>query len=251
MEKVSAGFEALGEFAPQFAHYNDDVLFGEVWAREAQLSPRDRSLITVTALMSSGILDSSLEFHLRKAKENGVTQTEIVEVLTQLGFYSGWPKAWAAFRMAKEIWKEETVSAAFVPMFGLGKTNDAYAQYFIGQSYLNPVVSQGIAIANVTFEPGCRNHWHIHQAEQGGGQILICTDGHGWYQQWGEPARALKPGDIVEIGAGVKHWHGAAKDSWFAHLAFEAPGTKTSTQWCEPVDDAQYNALPDSLENKD
>ena len=212
MEKVSAGFEALGEFAPQFAHYNDDVLFGEVWAREAQLSPRDRSLITVTALMSSGILDSSLDFHLRKAKENGVTQTEIVEVLTQLGFYSGWPKAWAAFRMAKEIWKEETVSAAFVPMFGLGKTNDAYAQYFIGQSYLNPVVSQGIAIANVTFEPGCRNHWHIHQAEQGGGQILICTDGRGWYQQWGEPARALKPGDIVEIGmapprtAGLPIW---------------------------------------------
>ena len=113
------------------------------------------------------------------------------------------------------------------------------------------MVSQGIAIANVTFEPGCRNHWHIHQAEQGGGQILICTDGRGWYQQWGEPARALKPGDIVEIGAGVKHWHGAAKDSWFAHLAFEAPGTKTSTQWYEPVDDAQYNALPDSLENKD
>lgn len=107
MPNVTAGRDALGEFAPQFAALNDDVLFGEVWAREEQLSPRERSLITVTALMTSGILDSSLEFHLQKAKENGITQTEIVEALTQLAFYSGWPKAWAAFRMAKEIWQSQ------------------------------------------------------------------------------------------------------------------------------------------------
>ena len=243
MEKVSAGFEALGEFAPQFAHYNDDVLFGEVWAREAQLSPRDRSLITVTALMSSGILDSSLEFHLRKAKENGVTQTEIVEVLTQLGFYSGWPKAWAAFRMAKEIWKEETVSAAFVPMFGLGKTNDAYAQYFIGQSYLNPVVSQGIAIANVTFEPGCRNHWHIHHSTKGGGQLLLCIAGEGWYQEEGKPAVSLQAGSVIMIPANVKHWHGAKRNSWFSHIAIEVPGENCHNEWCEPVSDEEYKTL--------
>lgn len=98
--------EALGKFAPKFAELNDDVLFGEVWSREDKLSPRDRSLITVTALMTSGILDSSLEFHMGRAKENGITKEEIAEVLTQLAFYSGWPKAWAAFKMAKEIWKD-------------------------------------------------------------------------------------------------------------------------------------------------
>lgn len=105
-KKVTAGRDALGRFAPQFAALNDDVLFGEVWSREEQLSPRERSLITVTALMTSGILDSSLSFHLSKAKENGVTKAEIAEVLTQLGFYSGWPKAWAAFRLAQEVWTD-------------------------------------------------------------------------------------------------------------------------------------------------
>jgi len=107
-KKVTAGQDALGDFAPQFAELNDDVLFGEVWSREEQLSPRDRSLITVTALMTSGIFDSSLAFHLNKAKQNGITKEEIAEVLTQLAFYSGWPKAWAAFRMAKEIWTEKS-----------------------------------------------------------------------------------------------------------------------------------------------
>ncbi len=107
MEKVTAGHDALGEFAPKFAELNDNVLFGEVWSREDKLSPRDRSLITVTALMASGILDSSLQYHMQKAKENGVTKEEMSEALTQLAFYAGWPKAWAAFRMAKEIYSEE------------------------------------------------------------------------------------------------------------------------------------------------
>lgn len=107
MEKQTAGHEALGSFAPQFAHLNDDVLFGEVWSREAQLSPRDRSLITVAALMSGGILDGSLRYHIQHAKENGVTQQEMTEALTQLAFYAGWPKAWAAFRMAKEVYAED------------------------------------------------------------------------------------------------------------------------------------------------
>ena len=118
--KVTAGKEALGDFAPQFAHLNDEVLFGEVWSREQELSPRDRSLITVTALMSSGILDSSFQYHLQKAKENGITQQEIAEVFTQLAFYSGWPKAWAAFRMAKEVWQKEE-GDAFQPLFPIGK----------------------------------------------------------------------------------------------------------------------------------
>lgn len=105
MEKVTAGHDALGEFAPEFARLNDDVLFGEVWSREEQLSPRDRSIVTIVALMSGGILDSSLKFHLEKAKENGITREEIAEIITHAAFYMGWPKAWAAFNMAKEIWK--------------------------------------------------------------------------------------------------------------------------------------------------
>lgn len=105
MEKVTAGHDALGEFAPEFARLNDDVLFGEVWSREEQLSPRDRSIVTIVALMSGGILDSSLRFHLEKVKENGITREEIAEIITHAAFYMGWPKAWAAFNMAKEIWK--------------------------------------------------------------------------------------------------------------------------------------------------
>lgn len=243
MKKITAGQDTLGEFAPQFAQLNDKVLFGEVWSRERQLAPRDRSLITVTALLTSGILDSSLEFHLRKAQENGITKTEIVEVLTQLGFYSGWPKAWAGFRLAQKIWKDEQSENQFRPMFGLGDLNEVYAPYFTGRSYLNPVTSGPIQINSITFEPGCRNHWHIHHAEAGGGQVLICTDGRGWYQEWGKPASQLKPGEVIEIPAGVKHWHGAAADNWFAHLAFEVPGVNTGTEWCEPVLDHQYAEL--------
>ena len=107
MEKITAGRDALGEFAPQFAHFNDDILFGEVWSREERLSPRDRSLITVAALLGSGILDSSLQHHIERAKANGVTRDEMAEALTQLAFYAGWPKAWAAFRMAKEIYGDD------------------------------------------------------------------------------------------------------------------------------------------------
>ena len=128
-------------------------------------------------------------------------------------------------------------------VFPIGNKNDAYAQYFIGQSYLCPLTTEGVFIGNVTFEPGCRNNWHIHRAKAGGGQILLCTAGRGWYQEWGKPARELHPGDAVVIPAGVKHWHGAAKDSWFAHLAVEVPGEETSNEWLEPVDDEQYGKL--------
>ncbi len=130
-------------------------------------------------------------------------------------------------------------------MFGLGKPNDAFAQYFIGQSYLNPLTdpSCGLFLANVTFEPGCRNNWHVHHATKGGGQILICTNGRGWYQEWGKEAVELKPGMVITIPAGVKHWHGAAADSWFSHIAIEVPGEDTSNEWLEAVDEEAYNAL--------
>lgn len=129
------------------------------------------------------------------------------------------------------------------PLFPMGGPNDVYARYFVGQSYLSMLTTGGVPIGNVTFEPGCRNNWHIHRAETGGGQILLCTDGRGWYQAWGEPARALRPGDVVVIPPGVKHWHGAAADSWFTHLAVEVPGEHTESQWLEPVDEAAYRAL--------
>lgn len=122
-------------------------------------------------------------------------------------------------------------------IFARGGENTAFAQYFIGQSYLNTLSNQGVTIYNVTFEPGCRNNWHIHKASKGGGQILLCTGGQGWYQELGKPARALKPGDVVHIPAGVKHWHGAAADCWFYHLAIEVPGENAVNEWCEPVDE--------------
>ena len=244
-KKVTAGKDALGDFAPQFAHLNDEVLFGEVWSREKELAPRDRSLITVTALMSSGILDSSLKFHLQKAKENGVTKSEIAEVLTQLAFYSGWPKAWAAFYMAKEVWagEEDTNALIPTPLFEMGGSNDAFAKFFVGQSYLNMLTTKNVVVGNVTFEPGCRNNWHIHTADKGGGQILLCTDGKGWYQEAGKEARALSVGDVVVIPPNVKHWHGATKDSWFTHLAIEVPGENGKNEWLEPVDAKAYEAL--------
>ena len=129
------------------------------------------------------------------------------------------------------------------PTFGLGNPNDAFAQYFIGKSYLNPLVDMdkvNLGVFNVTFEPGCRNNWHIHHAKSGGGQILICIDGEGWYQEEGKPVQSLKAGDVVSIPANVKHWHGAKKDSWFSHIAIEVPGEETSNEWCEPVSDEDY-----------
>lgn len=240
--KQTAGRRDLGEFAPKFAELNDDILFGEVWSREEKLSLRDRSLVTVVALMAQGLTDSSFQYHLMTAKQNGVTRSEIAEILTHAAFYAGWPKAWAAFRIAKEVWKEEE-DEKDGGLFGLGEPNVAYAQYFVGKSYLKMLTTEGVPVANVTFEPGCRNNWHIHRADRGGGQILLCTSGRGWYQEWGEEARELHPGDVVTISAGVKHWHGAAKDSWFTHLAIEVPGEKTSNEWLEPVTDEQYQIL--------
>lgn len=247
--KQTAGREQLGDFAPKFAELNDDVLFGEVWSRTDKLGLRDRSMVTITALVSSGITDSSLTYHLQTARKNGITRTEIAEILTQVGFYAGWPKAWAAFRLAKDVWTEETAAADEKAkferemIFPVGQPNDAFAQYFIGQSYLASVSSEQVGINNVTFEPGCRNNWHIHHATKGGGQLLVCVAGTGWYQEWGKPARLLRPGDVVNIPAGVKHWHGATADSWFAHLAIEVPGEKTSNEWLEPVTDEEYNKL--------
>ena len=130
-------------------------------------------------------------------------------------------------------------------VFGTGAANTAYVKFFIGQSFLNPLTDPktGLFLANVTFEPGCRNNWHIHHADQGGGQILLCVAGQGWYQEWGKAPRALRPGDVVNIPTGVKHWHGAASDQWFSHLALEVPGENCSNEWLEAVTDEVYRSL--------
>lgn len=133
-----------------------------------------------------------------------------------------------------------------VNFFGKGQPNDRFAQYFIGNSFLNPLTEFGkcpVFLANVTFEPGCRNNWHIHHATKGGGQILICIAGEGWYQEEGKEAVSLVPGTVITIPANVKHWHGAKKDSWFSHISVEVPGEETSNEWCDPVTDEEYNGL--------
>ena len=251
MDKIvqTAGKNQLGEFAPEFAHYNDDILFGENWNNQ-DIDTKTRSIITVVALMSSGILDSSIKYHLQNAKDHGVTRREIAAIITHVAFYAGWPKGWAVFNLAKEVWnvKEEDLlyedeamrAHAKEMIFPIGEPNDGFAQYFSGKSYLAPISKSQVGIFNVTFEPGCRNNWHIHHASQGGGQILICVAGKGYYQEWGKKAIEMKPGDCINIPVGVKHWHGAAPDCWFSHLAIEVPGENSSNEWLEPVKDEQY-----------
>ena len=180
MAKITqtAGRNALGEFAPEFAHFNDDVLFGENWNNQ-DIDVKTRSIITVVALMAQGITDSSLKFHLQNAKDHGVTQKEIAAIITHVAFYAGWPKGWAVFNLAKEVW---TVNEGDLPyedkamrahakemVFPIGTPNNGFAQYFSGRSFLAPVSTSQVGIFNVTFEPGCRNNWHIHHAKNGGG----------------------------------------------------------------------------------
>ena len=248
-EKIvqTAGRDALGEFAPEFAHYNDDILFGENW-NNTDIDLKTRSIITVVALMSQGVTSDALKFHLMNAKNHGVSQKEIAAIITHTAFYAGWPHAWAVFGLAKEVWNEKTHELTDKDryqneiFFPIGEPNP-YGDYFVGQSYLAQVSKEQLSVFNVTFEPACRNNWHIHHAKSGGGQMLICVGGRGYYQEWGKEARALHAGDIVNIPANVRHWHGAAPDSWFSHLAVEIDGVDSSTEWCEAVSDADYGKL--------
>ena len=215
----TAGRNTLGEFAPEFAHFNDDVLFGENWNNQ-DIDVKTRSIITVVALMASGITDSSLKYHLQNAKE--VWETGEGDL----------PYEEEAMRAhAKEM------------VFPIGAPNDGFAQYFSGRSFLAPISTSQVGIFNVTFEPGCRNNWHIHHAKSGGGQILVCVAGRGYYQVEGKEAVEMKPGDCINIPIGVKHWHGAAPDEWFSHLAIEVPGENGSNEWLEPVSDEEYGKL--------
>ena len=245
MEKQTAGRKILGELAPKFAELNDDILFGEIWSRENKLSLKERSMITISALMAQGLFPQ-LKSHFELGKKHGVTKEEAVEIVTQIAFYSGWAKAWSAFPLIEEVYANNNIEKEHGGIFGMGEPNIKFAQYFIGNSYLKTLTNPkdtNVFIANVTFEPKCRNNWHIHKSSDGGGQILICVEGEGWYQEEKKTPQSLKPGDVVTIPANVKHWHGAKANSWFSHLAIEVPGKNTSNEWCEPVTDEIYNQL--------
>ena len=168
---------------------------------------------------------SAMTFHV-------MAQQKIVQT-------AGSPKAWtedASVDDAKARFQQEMI-------FPIGEPNSAFAKYFIGNSYLAPISTKQVIVYNVTFEPGCRNNWHVHKATKGGGQMLIGVAGRGWYQEEGKPAQEILPGTVIHIPAGVKHWHGAAADSWFAHLAFEVEGENASNEWLEPVTDEVYGKL--------
>lgn len=275
---VRASYTAVAAFTKTTAHLSlvgdDDILFGENW-NIPDIDVKTRCIITVVSLMSQGITDNSLVYHLQNAKAHGVTKNEIAAIVTHVAFYAGWPKAWAVFNLAKEVWEGDASAqpnkdaSTDMPltegrgrylksqdevaisdkdkfqneiMFPIGEPNP-YNKFFVGQSYLAEVSHEQVPIFNVTFEPGCRNNWHIHHATSGGGQLIICIGGCGWYQEFGKEAIELTPGKVINIPPEVKHWHGAASDSWMAHLAIEVAGENTSNEWCEPVSEEDYIKL--------
>ncbi len=204
----------LFDFAPAIDQYLKEHLFADIFARGV-LTHQEREVATIAALASIKGVEPQLNAHIKMGKKTGLSDAQIKEIRT-------------------------IASAPKSEMFATGEPNVAYAKYFKGQSYLNRLSKDQVGIANVTFEPACRNNWHIHHK---GGQILIVTQGVGYYQEWGKPAQKLKVGDVVNIPAEVKHWHGATADSWFSHLAIEVPSVGGSTEWLEEVSDADYKKL--------
>ena len=206
----------LFEFVPAIDEYLKAHLFGDIFARD-NVDWQTRELATIAMLAAREGVDAQLQAHINIGKHNGLTDAQVSEILEI-----------SSATQAKDV------------VFGFGKENP-YGQYFIGKSYLQPITTEnGVPMFNVTFEPRCRNNWHIHHK---GGQILLVTQGRGWYQEWGKPARALKAGDVVNIPPETKHWHGAAKDSWFTHIAVEVPSKDGSSEWLEPVTDEVYDKL--------
>ena len=212
------------EFAPATDYYLKAHLFGDIFARD-NLTYADRELVTVSALSGLQGVEPQLKAHIAGARNMGVTEEQLQGIVVAL----------AANALLEEAGRVAGLLGTEWPQ---GKPNDAYAQYFVGNSYLQPYYG---GVANVTFEPRCRNNWHIHH---GAVQVLICVSGKGWYQEWNKPAVPLTPGTVIAIPEGVKHWHGSAADSWMQHLAIhtqEQPGA--SNEWLEPVNDTQYNTI--------
>ena len=213
---------ALFDFHPQLDAYLKAHLFGDIFARDT-LDWRTREIVTIAALAARPETEPQMKAHIAIGKVNGVTDAQAAEIVRRVQLPrnpADLPRDWSP-----------------IPV---GEPNTAYAKYFIGNSYLHKLTLDQVPAFGVTFEPGCRNNWHIHHAKTGGGQMLIVTAGEGLYQEWGKPARRLKTGDTVNIPANVKHWHGAAPNCWFQHIALEVPGAEQSNEWCEPVDDKAY-----------
>lgn len=202
------------EFTPAIDKFLKEHLFADIFGRGV-LSYKEREIATIAALSSFAGVEPQLNAHIQLGKNTGLTDEQVDKILDMTKY---------------------SRSGAFA----IGKENVDYAKYFIGQSYLQPLTTDGVGSANVTFEPKCRNNWHIHHK---GGQILLVTSGRGYYQEWGKPAQELKTGDVVNIPAEVKHWHGAAKDSWFSHVAIAVPAQDATMEWLEPVSDEEYNKL--------
>ena len=204
------------EFAPAIDEFLKAHLFGDIFARD-NVDWQTRELATIAMLASMDNVAAQLNSHINVGKHNGLTDAQVAEIL----------------EIADKTGAESV-------LFGLGEENTAYAKYFIGKSYLQPLTKYGISASNVTFEPKARNNWHVHHKT---GQTLFVVSGRGWYQEWGKPAQELKAGDVVNIPEGVKHWHGAAKDSWFTHIAISVPNEGATVEWLEPVTDEEYNKL--------
>ncbi len=232
---------------PTINYFLASNCFGDYYTRKG-LDLNTRELLTMAILVNLGT-EPQLKAHIG-ANLKIRTAEYVEQAIYNCLPYCGYPRTLNALRLLKEAVAETKVAEDTKTMpgkdwsvFPVGKPNDAYAKYFVGKSYLDMISKEQVGVGNVTFEPACRNNWHIHHAKKGGGQILIATAGRGYYQEWGKPAVELKPGDVVNIPAGVKHWHGAAPDSWFQHLAIEVPGEGTSNEWLEPVSDEDYGKL--------
>ena len=228
-------------FAPATDYYLKAHLFGDIFARDI-LSHAEREIVTVSALASMQGVEPQLKSHISGARNMGVGDAEIHEIPRVLAAKVGDVEAYRARKAIAEVYGEPFAEGKPIEnmMFPKGEPNTAFAQYFVGNSYLAPLLSEGLPMSNVTFEPRCRNNWHIHHKS---GQILICVGGEGWYQEWGKPAQRLRQGDVVNIPAEVKHWHGAAADSWFQHIAIAVPADGASNEWLEAVTDEEYDRL--------
>ncbi len=229
----------LMDFAPAVDQFLKAHLFGDIFGRD-NLDWQSREIATVSALASIAGVESQLRSHFNISMNIGITPAQLKKITAILGDKVGGSVGNGARAELDSFLGANNSEIADGVIFPVGEENSEYAQYFTGTSYLNMLTTTGAPIGNVTFEPGCRNNWHIHHK---GGQILLVTGGRGWYQEEGKPAQELHAGDVVNIPAGVKHWHGAAKDSWFVHLAVSVPAEGASTEWLEPVGDAEYSKL--------
>ena len=225
-------------FAPQTDYYLKAHLFGDIFARN-NLSFAEREIVTISAISALEGCEPQLKAHVSGARNMGVTDAQLHEIPSVLRNQVGETEAVRCEEAVASVFGEayQTVKTVDFNVWPKGIENP-YGKYFTGQSYLADV---GGGVMNVTFEPRCRNNWHVHHKQM---QVLICVAGRGWYQEWGKPAVEMTPGTVIAIPAEAKHWHGAAKDSWFQHLTYHKDVQEgASNEWLEPVTDEWYDQL--------